>query len=70
MLCLETYNVAVAPGQRLNTHGCSYPLNPCRIPTASTYTLTIYASRQAWAIGYWTCGRFTEVRLMKIRASI
>ena len=70
MLCLETYNVAVAPGRRLNTPGCSYPSIPFRIPMVSTYTLTIYASRQAWGIGYWMCGRFIEVQPMKNRASL
>lgn len=70
MLHLETYNVVVVPGQRLNTHDYSSPLNPCQIPTASTYMLTIYASRQAWVIGYWTYGRFIEARLMGLLASI
>lgn len=70
MLCLEICNVAVVPEQRLNTHGYSSPSNPCRIPTVSAYTSTIFASRQAWAIGCWTCGRFIEAHLMAIQASI
>ena len=69
MLRLEICNVAVVPGQHSNMHGCLSPLNPCRTPMVSTCTLTIYASKQGWVIGCWTCGQSITARLLETLTS-